>query len=97
MVVLLLGKFITPLGRIRSKHMCLGVPGQVLSIDENDPLTRMGKVQFGGIRKDISLAFVPEADVGDYVIVHAGFAISQLDEDRATEVLDTLEQLEQPL
>lgn len=77
--------------------MCLGVPGEVLSVSEEDPLTRLGKVRFGGITKEISLALVPEAKVGDWVIVHAGFAISQLNESAAHEVLATLDQLEQPL
>ncbi|MDJ0836179.1 MAG: HypC/HybG/HupF family hydrogenase formation chaperone [Acidobacteriota bacterium] len=77
--------------------MCLGVPGEIIDIDQSDSLTRMGKVRFGGIRKDISLALVPEASAGDYVIVHAGFAISRLDQAEAAAVLETLEQLEQPL
>ena len=61
--------------------MCLAVPGQVLSI--TDDQLRTGTVSFGGVTKDISLALVPDAGVGDYVIVHVGFAISKLDEKAA--------------
>ena len=59
--------------------MCLAVPGKILSVSGDEPLRRMGRVSFGGIVKDVSLAYVPDAGVDDYVIVHAGFAISQLD------------------
>jgi hydrogenase expression/formation protein HypC len=69
--------------------MCLGVPGRIVKIAKIDPegLMRMGKVDFGGIAREVCLAYVPEAQVGDYVIVHAGFAISQLDEEEAQETL----------
>lgn len=67
--------------------MCLAVPGQVLSI-EADQL-RTATVSFGGVTKSISLALVPEAEVGDYVIVHVGFAISKLDEEAARRTLET--------
>jgi len=67
--------------------MCLAVPGQVLSI-EDDQL-RTATVSFGGVTKSISLALVPEAGVGDYVIVHVGFAISKLDEEAARRTLET--------
>ncbi|TKS62860.1 MAG: Hydrogenase expression/formation protein HypC [Nitrospira sp.] len=66
--------------------MCLAVPGQVLSIT-NDQL-RTATISFGGTMKEVSLALVPEADVGDYVIVHVGFAISKLDEDAARRSLE---------
>ena len=66
--------------------MCLAVPGQILSIAGDDPLTRTGCVCFGGIVKEVSLAYVPEAEVGDYVLVHVGFAISKLDEKEAQRV-----------
>lgn len=66
--------------------MCLAVPGQVLSIT-NDQL-RTATVSFGGTMKEVSLALVPEADVGDYVIVHVGFAISKLDEEAARRSLE---------
>lgn len=67
--------------------MCLAVPGQVRSI-EGDAL-RTATVSFGGVTKSVSLALVPEAQVGDYVIVHVGFAISKLDEEAARRTLET--------
>ena len=73
--------------------MCLGVPGKVVSIRE-DPLgMTMGKVSFGGITKEVCLAYVPEVRVGEYVIVHVGFAISKVDEDEAREVFRILEEM----
>lgn len=75
--------------------MCLAIPGQILSITGNDPLTRTGKVSFGGIVKEVNLAYVPEAKVGDYVIVHVGFAISIVDEQEAQEVFEYLRQMEE--
>lgn len=66
--------------------MCLSVPGQVMAIEE-DPL-RTGTVSFAGVTKSVSLAMVPEAQVGDYVIVHVGFAISKLDEAAAHRSLE---------
>jgi len=74
--------------------MCLAIPGKITSISGDDSLTRMGKVDFGGILKEASLAYVPEAGVGDYVIVHVGFAISRLDEDEARQVFNYLRQIE---
>ena len=71
--------------------MCLAVPGKVLSIAGDDPLTRVGRVSFGGIVKEASLACVPEAKVGDYVLVHVGIAISKLDEEEARRVLAYLQ------
>ncbi|MGE0469016.1 MAG: HypC/HybG/HupF family hydrogenase formation chaperone [Nitrospira sp.] len=67
--------------------MCLAVPGQVLNI--KDDQLRTATVSFGGVTKSVSLALVPEAGVGDYVIVHVGFAISKLDEDAARRTLET--------
>lgn len=75
--------------------MCLAIPGKIESISGNDPLTRMGKVNFGGILKEASLAYVPEAKVGDYVIVHVGFALSRLDEAEAQKVFEYLKQMEE--
>lgn len=66
--------------------MCLGIPGQVKSIYESHG-TRMGKVDFGGILKEVCLAYLPQIQVGDYTIIHAGFAITQLDEKSAQETL----------
>ncbi len=74
--------------------MCLAVPGKILSVTGDEPLRRMGRVSFGGIVKDVSLAYVPDADVDDYVIVHAGFAISQLDEQEAAEVFEYLKEIQ---
>jgi hydrogenase expression/formation protein HypC len=80
--------------------MCLAVPGKLLSIEGDEPLLRMGTVDFGGIRKDISLAYVPDVRVGEYVIVHVGFAIEVLDEESAQRTLElfrTLGTLEETL
>jgi hydrogenase expression/formation protein HypC len=75
--------------------MCLAVPGKILSIsDDEEPLMRTAKVSFGGVVKDISLAFVPEAKVGEYVIVHVGFALNTLDEQEALSVLEDIKSLE---
>jgi hydrogenase expression/formation protein HypC len=74
--------------------MCLAIPGKIESISGDEPLSRTGKVNFGGILKEVSLAYVPEAKVGDYVIVHVGFAISRLDEDEAHKVFDYLKEME---
>lgn len=71
--------------------MCLAVPGQVLHIAD-DPL-RTAAVSFGGVTKTVSLALVPEATVGDYVIVHVGFAISKLNEDEARRTLEVYAEL----
>ena len=70
--------------------MCLGVPGEVLSIVDGD--LRTGRVSFGGVVKNVCLAYVPEAAVGDFVIVHAGFAISRIDADAAARTLSYLQQ-----
>ena len=73
--------------------MCLAVPGQVTAIQGDDPLTRTGKVNFGGISKDVCLAYVPEAKPGDYVLVHVGFALQVVDEDEAKEVFRYLDRM----
>lgn len=73
--------------------MCLAVPGKILSVTGDDPITRSGRVSFGGIVKEVNLAYVPEAKVDDYVIVHVGFAISQLDEKEAVRTLGYLKEL----
>jgi hydrogenase expression/formation protein HypC len=75
--------------------MCLGVPGKVLSTEMNATGMLMGKVSFGGVAKEVCLAYVPEVQVGEYVIVHAGFALNQLNEAEAMEVFDLLRQMEQ--
>ena len=75
--------------------MCLAVPGQVLSIAGDDPLLRTGRVSFGGITKEVCLAYVPEVKVGDYVVVHVGFALSIVDEAEAQQVFAYLRQMEE--
>jgi hydrogenase expression/formation protein HypC len=72
--------------------MCLGIPGKVIDIYTTDGVC-MGKVDFGGLVKEVCLAFVPEVVVGDYTIVHVGFAITQLDEQSAQESLALLQQI----
>ncbi|GIK65305.1 MAG: hydrogenase assembly protein HypC [Chloroflexota bacterium] len=72
--------------------MCLGVPGQIKEVYELDGV-RMGKVNFGGIIKEVCLEYVPEAVVGDYTIVHVGFAITRLDEESALATLKMFEEL----
>lgn len=72
--------------------MCLGIPGQVLTIYESGGM-RMAEVDFGGIKKEICLAYVPEVEVGDYTIVHVGFAITRLDEAEAMETLRLIREM----
>jgi len=72
--------------------MCLAVPGKIVEITENDGL-QMAKVDFGGIFREACLDYVPEAKVGDYCIIHVGFAISLLSEKEAMETLDLLKQI----
>ncbi len=64
-----------------------------MSISGDDPLTRMGKIDFSGVIKQASLAYVPEVNIGDYVIVHVGFALSKVDEDEAQKVFGYLKQI----
>ena len=73
--------------------MCLGVPGKVLTVEENAQGMAMGMVSFGGVNKEICLAYVPEAKAGDHVIVHAGFAISIVSEQEAEETFEILRQM----
>jgi hydrogenase expression/formation protein HypC len=75
--------------------MCLAVPGKIVSIRESDPLLRAGKVSFGGVLKEVSLAYVPEAKVGNYVIVHVGFALSIVDEEEAQQVFHYLQKMDE--
>jgi hydrogenase expression/formation protein HypC len=75
--------------------MCLAIPGKIASISGDDPLMRTGKVDFGGILKEVSLAYVPEAVVGDYVIVHVGFALSRVDEAEAQQVFAYLREMQE--
>jgi hydrogenase expression/formation protein HypC len=73
--------------------MCLGVPGKIISTYENDSL-RMGKIDYGGIVKDACLAYVPDAKVGEYVLVHVGFALNVLSPDEAEETLKAFRELD---
>lgn len=75
--------------------MCLAIPGKLVSIDDAPPLMRMGKANFGGILKEISLAYVPEAKLGDYVLVHVGFALSIVDEAEANQVFEYLQKMDE--
>ncbi len=73
--------------------MCLAVPGKIISIEGDDPLIRTGKLELSGVRKEVSLAYVPEAKIGDYAIIHAGFAISLVDEEEARETIEFIKQM----
>lgn len=74
--------------------MCLAVPAKIVSLNAaDDDLFRTGNVDFSGVQKEISLAYVPEAQIGDYVIVHAGFALSILDESEALASLQAFQDL----
>ena len=73
--------------------MCLAIPGKIIEIRSDESFMRQGRVDFGGIIKDVNLALVPEAGLGDYVIVHAGVALNVLDEEEAQQTLELLEQL----
>lgn len=74
--------------------MCLAVPGKIVSISGNDPLMKMGRVSFGGAIVEVNLSYVPEAKVGDYAIVHVGFALSTVDEAEAERTLRDLQAIE---
>ena len=76
--------------------MCLGVPGQIVEITPDPTGMTMGKVSFGGTLREVCFAYVPEAEVGDYVLVHVGFALHTIDEEEAQEVLAILEQMGEP-
>ena len=73
--------------------MCLAVPGRILSIDGADPVLRAGRVDFAGIVKRVNLSYVPDAQVGDFVLVHVGFAISTVDEAEAAQVFSYLREM----
>jgi len=75
--------------------MCLGVPGKILDIYEANGLS-MGKIDFGGVTREVCLAYVPEAKVGDYAIIHVGFALNLLSEQEAQETLELFKQLVEP-
>jgi hydrogenase expression/formation protein HypC len=73
--------------------MCLAVPGRILGVLGDEPLLRVGRVDFGGIVKEINLAYVPDATVGDHVLVHVGFAIAVIDEAEAARVFEHLREI----
>ena len=73
--------------------MCLAIPGKLLEIKGEDPLLRSGRVSFGGLVKEVNLAYTPEAEVDDYVLVHVGFAISTIDEAEAQQVFSYLDEI----
>lgn len=73
--------------------MCLAVPGRIVSL-AGEGVTRTGRVDFGGLTKEINLAYVPAAALGDYVLVHVGFAIGTIDEQEAMRIAETLEHVE---
>ncbi len=70
--------------------MCLAIPGRIVSVCGDDPLVRTARIDFGGVVKEISLAYTPEAQPGQYVLAHVGFSMALIDEDRAAEMLATL-------
>ena len=74
--------------------MCLGIPGEILETHEDGLGLRMGTVRFGGAERAVCLAYVPDAGVGDYVIVHVGVAISKVSEEEANEVFGYLEEIQ---
>ena len=73
--------------------MCLGVPGQILEVTPNELGVPSGRVSFGGVVREVCLAYTPEAQVGDWVVVHVGFAITRIDEEEAQKVFATLREL----
>ncbi len=72
--------------------MCLGIPGKITELFEKDGL-KMGKIDFGGVVRETCLAYVPEAQIGDYVIVHVGFALNIIDEEEAQKTLELLDEI----
>jgi hydrogenase expression/formation protein HypC len=74
--------------------MCLGVPGKIIETFTSTTGMKMGRVSFSGVVKDVCLEYEPDAEIGDYVIVHVGFAISRLDPDEAMELLDYLVEID---
>jgi hydrogenase expression/formation protein HypC len=75
--------------------MCLAVPGKIISIDEADATFRSGRVDFAGIMKTVNLSYVPEAVIGNYVVVHVGFALSIVDDKEAQQVFEYLRQMDE--
>ena len=75
--------------------MCLAIPGQIIDIKGDDPLQRIGRVKFGGIVKEVNLAYTPQATVDDYVLVHVGFSLSIVDEEEAKKVFEYLDEMQE--
>lgn len=76
--------------------MCLAIPGKIISIqDAEDPLFRLGKVSFDGVLRDINFAAVPEAKVGEYVLVHVGMALNVIDEEEALKTLEYFKEIDE--
>lgn len=75
--------------------MCLAIPGRILSVSGEGPIDRTGRVSFGGIVKEVNLAYTPEAKVDDYVIVHVGFALSIVDEAEAHRIFEYLKEMDE--
>jgi hydrogenase expression/formation protein HypC len=76
--------------------MCLAIPGLIQSIaPTDDPITRCGKVNFGGVLREVNLAYTPEAKIGDYVMVHVGFALSIVDAEEAAQVFEYLREMDE--
>jgi hydrogenase expression/formation protein HypC len=75
--------------------MCLAIPGKIISIEGEDPMLREGRVNFDGVIKRVNLSCVPDAHVGDYVIVHVGFALSKLDEAEAGRIFEYLREMDE--
>ena len=75
--------------------MCLAIPGKVIEVADDPYGVRMGKANFGGIVKQVCLEYTPEANAGDYVLVHVGFALGKVDEDEAARTYKLLEEMEQ--
>jgi hydrogenase expression/formation protein HypC len=73
--------------------MCLAIPGKILTLSGDDPILRTARVDFGGVIKEINVAYTPEAEVGDYVLVHVGFAITVIDAAEAEKVFAHLERI----
>ena len=73
--------------------MCLSIPGKVVSIDETIPELKMGKVNFAGVGKDVCLQWLDDIEVGDYVLVHVGFALSKIDENEALSTIAMLREM----
>jgi hydrogenase expression/formation protein HypC len=73
--------------------MCLAVPGKILEVEGDMPEFRTGKVDFAGVKKSVNLAFTPEAQVGDYVLVHVGVALQKVDEEEAQKIFEVLRQM----